>query len=78
MGKKSEKSIRGKKVFKQDKDFPIVKDRETMQIFSRILEILEILEIFFQNLGDSGKPYSSTEQDAKHIHIVLKLRNTVH
>ena len=50
-------SIRGKKVFKHDKDFPIVKDRETMQIFSRILEILEILEIFFQNLGDSGKPY---------------------
>ena len=55
--KKSEKSIWGKKVFKHDKDFPIVKDRETMQIFSRILEILEILEIFFQNLGDSGKPY---------------------
>ena len=38
--KKSEKSIWGKKVFKHDKDFPIVKDRETMQIFSRILEIL--------------------------------------
>ena len=57
MGKKLEKSIRGKKVFKHDKDFPIVKDRETMQIFSRILEILEILEIFFQNLGDSGKPF---------------------
>ena len=57
MGKKLEKSIRGKKVFKHDKDFPIVKDRETMQIFSRILEILEILEIFFQNLGDSGNPY---------------------
>ena len=57
MDKKLEKSIRGKKVFKHDKDFPIVKDRETMQIFSRILEILEILEIFFQNLGDSGKPY---------------------
>ena len=54
--KKLEISIWGKKVFKHDKDFPIVKDREMMQIFSRILEILEILEIFFQNLGDSGKP----------------------
>ena len=39
--KKSEKSIWGKKVFKHYKVFPIVKDRETMQIFSKILEILE-------------------------------------
>ena len=40
----------GKKGFKHDKDFPIVKDRKTMQIFPRILGILEI---FFQDLGDS-------------------------
>ena len=40
--KKSEKSIWGKKIFKHHRNFPIVKDRETMQIFSRILEILEI------------------------------------
>ena len=41
MGKKLEKSIRGKKVFKHDKDFPIVKDGENDANF-------------FQNLGDFG------------------------
>ena len=54
--KKWEKSIRGKIVLKYKECFPIVKDREQMPFFSRILEILEILEKFFQDSGNLGIP----------------------